>query len=125
MVKGQFITINGERFYEIANYDEMNPFFISLSSDTDLWMYLSSTGGVTAGRQNPNKALFPYYTDDKITERLSDGRFILLDGGRNLAQDADRLYEYLKAGCTQDRPRIAAWIFPIPIPIISIALSAL
>lgn len=68
MVKGQFITINGERFYEIANYDEMNPFFISLSSDTDLWMYLSSTGGVTAGRQNPNKALFPYYTDDKITE---------------------------------------------------------
>ena len=23
MVKGQFITINGERFYEIANYNEM------------------------------------------------------------------------------------------------------
>ncbi|MBE5770843.1 MAG: hypothetical protein E7336_05690 [Clostridiales bacterium] len=46
--------------------------------------------------------------------RLSDGRFILLDGGRNLAQDADRLYECLKAGCTQDRPRIAAWIFSHP-----------
>ena len=28
MVKGQFITINGERFYEIANYNEMQPFFI-------------------------------------------------------------------------------------------------
>ena len=68
MVQGQFITINGERFYEIANYDEMQPFFISLASDTDLWMYLSSTGGLTAGRRSPEEALFPYYTDDKITE---------------------------------------------------------
>ena len=67
-VLGQFITINGERFYEIANYDAMQPFFISLASDTDLWMYLSSTGGLTAGRRSPDEALFPYYTDDKITE---------------------------------------------------------
>ena len=67
-VKGQFITINGERFYEIRNYDAMQPFFISLASDTDLWMYLSSTGGLTAGRRSPQEALFPYYTDDKITE---------------------------------------------------------
>ena len=65
---GQFITINGERFYEIANYDAMKPFFISLASDTDLWMYLASTGGLTAGRRSPQEALFPYYTDDKITE---------------------------------------------------------
>ena len=68
MVKGQFITVCGERFYEITNYDEMQPFFIALASDTDLWMYLSSTGGLTAGRRSPDEALFPYYTDDKITE---------------------------------------------------------
>ena len=67
-VKGQFIWINGEHFYEIANYDQMKPFFISLASDTDLWMYLSSTGGLTCGRRSPGEALFPYYTDDKITE---------------------------------------------------------
>ena len=67
-VKGQFVWINGDRFYEIANYDQMPPFFISLASDTDLWMYLSSTGGLTAGRRSPGEALFPYYTDDKITE---------------------------------------------------------
>ncbi|MBR3407730.1 MAG: hypothetical protein IKG86_02680 [Paludibacteraceae bacterium] len=67
-VKGQFISINGERFYEIANYDRMQPFFISLASDTDLWMYLASTGGLTCGRRSPEESLFPYYTDDKITE---------------------------------------------------------
>ena len=67
-VKGQFISINDERFYQISNYDRMQPFFISLASDTDLWMYLSSTGSLTAGRKSPDNALFPYYTDDKIME---------------------------------------------------------
>ena len=68
MVKGQYIEIDGERFYCIENYDHMQPFFISLASDTDLWMYISSTGGLTCGRRNPEQVLFPYYTDDKITE---------------------------------------------------------
>ena len=65
---GQYIDIQGERFYCIENYNHMQPFFISLASDTDLWMYISSTGGLTCGRRNPEQVLFPYYTDDKITE---------------------------------------------------------
>ena len=65
---GQYIDIHGERFYCIYHYDHMQPFFISLASDTDLWMYISSTGGLTCGRRNPEQVLFPYYTDDKITE---------------------------------------------------------
>jgi len=65
---GQFIQIGGEKFYQIKNFDSMQPFFISLASDSNLWMYISSTGGLTAGRKNPDQALFPYYTDDKINE---------------------------------------------------------
>ena len=65
---GHYITIDGERFYCIENSNHMQPFFISLASDTDLWMYISSTGGLTCGRRNPEQVLFPYYTDDKITE---------------------------------------------------------
>ena len=65
---GHYIEIDGERFYCIENYNHMQPFFISLASDTDLWMYISSTGGLTCGRRNPEQVLFPYYTDDKITE---------------------------------------------------------
>ena len=68
-VSGEFVSINDERFYIIRNYDRMQPFFISLANDSDLWMYLSSTGGLTAGRRSPDNALFPYYTDDKITEQ--------------------------------------------------------
>jgi hypothetical protein len=67
-VKGQFMTIDGEDFYEIRNYDLMLPFFMSLASDSDHWMFISSTGGLSAGRINPESALFPYYTDDKLQE---------------------------------------------------------
>jgi len=67
-VKGRFVTIDGEDFYEISNYDAMLPFFMSLASDSDHWMFISSTGGLSAGRVNPESALFPYYTDDKLQE---------------------------------------------------------
>ena len=71
MVQGKYITFEGEKWYEIRNYDRMQPFFISLASDSDLWMYLSSTGGLTCGRRSPDFALFPYYTDDKITQNYT------------------------------------------------------
>ena len=67
-VRGEFVLIENEKYYQIRNYDAMQPFFISLASDSNHWMYISSTGGLSAGRKNPDMALFPYYTDDKISE---------------------------------------------------------
>lgn len=62
------VAIHNENFYRISNVDKMRPFFISVVSDSNHWMFISSNGGLTAGRKNANFALFPYYTDDKITE---------------------------------------------------------
>ena len=62
------LKINGENFFCISNNDEMRPFFMSLVSDSHHWMFISSNGGLTAGRKNAEYALFPYYTADKITE---------------------------------------------------------
>ncbi|MFZ1786536.1 MAG: hypothetical protein WAU23_15120 [Ferruginibacter sp.] len=67
-VAGDFVLFHGESYYKISNYDLMEPFFISVVSNTDHWMFVSSNGGVTAGRVNPDNALFPYYTVDKITQ---------------------------------------------------------
>ncbi|MDX9748771.1 MAG: hypothetical protein RBT57_09760, partial [Paludibacter sp.] len=67
-ISGKFVTIQGERYYEIQHFDAMQPFFISIASESDVWMYLSSNGSLSAGRRNPDNALFPYYTDDKITD---------------------------------------------------------
>ncbi len=62
------VLINNEMFFKITNNDLMRPFFMSIVSDSNHWMFISSNGGLTAGRKNAEFALFPYYTDDKITE---------------------------------------------------------
>ena len=86
-VTGGFITLAGERYYAIQNVDKMPPFFISLVSDGDHWMFVSSNGGLTAGRVSPETALFPYITVDKIYESTPHtGCKTLLrieSGGRN------------------------------------------
>jgi hypothetical protein len=65
-VKGEFIEKNDETFYKISNYDKMPPFLISIVSATDHWMYISSKGGITAGRKNSDNALFAYTNDDVL-----------------------------------------------------------
>ena len=59
-------TMNENTFFKIENYNQMQPFFMTVVSNTDQWMFISSTGGLTCGRKNAESALFPYYTDDKI-----------------------------------------------------------
>ena len=63
---GECVDTEGERFYRIANYHTMPPFLMSVVSGYDHWLFVSSTGGLTCGRRNPETALFPYCTDDKI-----------------------------------------------------------
>jgi hypothetical protein len=64
----KIVELEGEKYYKIENHDTMRPFFMSIVSDSDHWLFISSNGGLTAGRKNADFALFPYYTDDKITE---------------------------------------------------------
>lgn len=61
-------VVDGEIYYKISDVDDMRPFFMSIVSDSNHWLFVSSNGGISAGRKNANFALFPYYTDDKITE---------------------------------------------------------
>ena len=46
--------------------------------------------------------------------RLSDGRFIVIDGGWNFEPDVDRLFKCLKKGSPFEKPIIAAWILSHP-----------
>ncbi len=68
IVAGNEIIIGDENFYKITNSDSLRPFFMSIVSDSNHWMFISSNGGLTAGRKDCDSALFPYYTDDKISE---------------------------------------------------------
>ena len=81
---GKEVSIEGETYYKISSVDQMRPFFMSIVSHSDHWMFIASNGGLSAGRVNSDHALFPYYTDDKITEAAeSTGSktIILVDAG--------------------------------------------
>ncbi|RKE04139.1 hypothetical protein [Marinifilum flexuosum] len=65
-VEGKFVELHNEKFYKISNSDQMSDFFMSIVSDSDHWMFISSNGSLSAGRKDRNNALFPYYTVDKI-----------------------------------------------------------
>ncbi len=67
-VKGELVEIENEIYYKISNSNTMRPFFMSIVSDSNHWMFISSNGGLSAGRRDCDHGLFPYYTDDKITE---------------------------------------------------------
>lgn len=66
-VNEETVLIKGERFYRISNTHRMPEFFMSLVGSSDHWMFISSEGALTAGRCDPDNALFPYAADDQIS----------------------------------------------------------
>ncbi|MFG0305781.1 MAG: hypothetical protein ACF8Q5_06165 [Phycisphaerales bacterium JB040] len=79
------MTRDGRSLYEIRHLEAMPAFLMTVVGDSDLWMYLSSSGAFTAGRVEPDRCLFPYETDDRLHElvglsgpvtrvRFEDGR---------------------------------------------------
>ncbi len=63
---GEFTRVEGEEFYRISAYHRLPPFLMSIASDSDLWMFVSSGGGLTAGRVDAEGCLFPYETVDRL-----------------------------------------------------------
>lgn len=81
---GEEVTLGGETYYKISSVDRMRTFFMSIVSHSDHWMFIASNGGLSAGRKNSDFALFPYYTDDKITEAAEttgSKTVVLVDAG--------------------------------------------
>lgn len=83
------VKIDHEIYYQISNVDTMRPFFMSILSDSNHWMFIGSNGGLSAGRKDAENSLFPYYTDDKIIEsaELTGSKTIIRvqkDGKSNL-----------------------------------------
>ena len=65
---GSVVKIDGDLWYKIENYDSIPPFFMTITSSSDIWNFIWSTGALSAGRKDASFALFPYYTSDKIDD---------------------------------------------------------
>ncbi len=63
---GEFLVRGDEVWYRIAAADRLRPFLMSLASDCDLWMFVTSRGGLTCGRVDAEGAIFPYLTVDRL-----------------------------------------------------------
>lgn len=88
-VCGCFVDLPDGRYYRIDHYDRMPTFFMSVVSAADLWLFVASNGGLTAGRRGPAHALFPYLTVDRVQDSAGiSGPFTALrcatDGGEVL-----------------------------------------
>ena len=66
--KGYFTKLDGEDFYKIENYNQMDDFFMTITSSSDIWNFCWAKGGITAGRIDCDHAIFPYYTADKVQD---------------------------------------------------------
>ena len=55
-----------DNLYKIPDFKRIDPFLMSINSADNHWMYISSTGCLTAGRQQAKYSLFPYVTDDLL-----------------------------------------------------------
>ena len=93
-VTGESVSIDGERYFKISNSHLMPEFFMSLVGASDHWMFVSSRGALTSGRQDPDHALFPYAADDQISAaRRSTGpytRITIVDEQSGSSKLADR-----------------------------------
>ncbi len=79
---GSFITREAMPYYKISHAETLAPFFIQMASASDIWLFMSSFGGVTAGRINAQNNLFPYETDDKLhTDAESGVKVVIKVGG--------------------------------------------
>ncbi|MCA9548066.1 MAG: hypothetical protein KC613_26855, partial [Myxococcales bacterium] len=63
------VTHAGQPWLRVTNVDAMPPFFMSVVSDSDPWLFVGSNGAFVGGRVQPDSALFPYLTVDRILER--------------------------------------------------------
>lgn len=60
------VMLRGGQYQRIRQVDRMPPFLMSVVSDSNFWLFVGSNGGFTAGRVDPDHAVFPYQTADKI-----------------------------------------------------------
>lgn len=68
---GSYVDLGGEQWYKISECGGMDEFFMCPVSSGDHWMFVSSRGALSAGRKNPDSALFPYYSSDKLVDTAS------------------------------------------------------
>ncbi|MFU8840835.1 MAG: hypothetical protein ACNA8R_08930 [Nitriliruptoraceae bacterium] len=101
--RGRLVEIDGGRWYRIEALEHLEPFLATVASDSDLWMFISSAGPLTAGRIDADRAFLPYETDDRLHRAVGvTGPVTLLT--RGTGEDREHWQPFgrrLDPGCTR------------------------
>lgn len=108
-------------FYAFSR-DDASLFLIHYPETGHMSLVAEANSGYFAAKSNGTKGCIqPLLTHIEPVDygmsyliRLSDGRFLILDGGWEFEQDADALLRQLQAQSPKETPVIAAWIFTHP-----------
>ncbi len=90
-IAGELLAWRGATYYQISGYDQLDPFLTTLVSDDELWLFVSSTGGITAGRSDASRSVFPYETVDRLHRSVghTGPRTVV----RHIADNVDSVWE--------------------------------
>lgn len=95
-ISGTVTKINENLYYKISNYTDMKPFLFTLATSSDLWIHLSTYGGISAGRRNSDNSIFPYYPEDILHHSTDTGAKTIIrafnDNSEYLWQPFDTSY---------------------------------
>ncbi len=76
---GDVVFIDDALHARIRHLETLPPFLMNVVSDGDVWLFMGSNGGLTAGRRDPDGAIFPYRPADQLLhEPRSSGIVSLL-----------------------------------------------
>ncbi|MDE0606852.1 MAG: hypothetical protein OXH78_06845 [Acidimicrobiaceae bacterium] len=64
--RGSLVFQDGLEWYRIDDYDLLDPFLVNVITPNELWLFVSSSGALTAGRRSAEHALFAYETEDRL-----------------------------------------------------------
>ncbi|MFI3201264.1 MAG: hypothetical protein R3Y54_07045 [Eubacteriales bacterium] len=93
--QGKFIMRNNQKYYQISHAETLKPFFIQVASPNNMWIFMSSKGGITAGRENAANNLFSYETDDRLHSNYDTG-------SRTYIRTQGKLWQpFAQNGCEQ------------------------
>lgn len=93
-------------------YDNLRELNIVMEENTPYFAFNDCAGEFKVAPQITQIALEDYGMSYAI--RLSDGRFVMIDGGTNFVPDTEYLMEFLGKNSPYEKPVVAAWFFTHP-----------
>ena len=114
-------TVSGYRFVAYAKestgvflnyFESLGELTVAVEEDCNYFDFADTPRDISLPAQITQIELEDFGMSYAI--RLPDGRFIVIDGGRDFEPDRDRLWKCLSDGSPDEKPVIAAWILTHP-----------